>query len=85
MHMNIALLRGDGIGPEIVDSAVEVLKKVGEQYGHTFTFTNNEVNGCTIAGDHNWFQFNASAGTVVMSGNTKDGAAWTPGVAEGLK
>ena len=53
--------------------------------GHTFTFTNNEVNGCTIAGDHNWFQFNASAGTVVMSGNTKDGAAWTPGVAEGLK
>lgn len=53
--------------------------------GHTFTFTNNEVNGCTIAGDHNWFQFNASAGTVVMSGNTKDGADWTPGVAEGLK
>ena len=53
--------------------------------GHTFTFTNNEVNGCTIAGDHNWFQFNASAGTVVMSGNTKDDAAWTPGVAEGLK
>ena len=53
--------------------------------GHTFTFTDNTVTGCTIAGDHNWFQFNASAGTVVMSGNTMDGAAWTPGVAEGLK
>ena len=31
MEMNIALLRGDGIGPEIVDSAVEVLKKIGEK------------------------------------------------------
>ena len=28
MKYNIALLRGDGIGPEIVDSAVEVLKKL---------------------------------------------------------
>ena len=48
MHMNIALLRGDGIGPEIVDSAVEVLKKVGEQYGHTFTFTPYLAGGCAI-------------------------------------
>ena len=30
MNFNIALLRGDGIGPEIVDSAVAVLKKVAE-------------------------------------------------------
>lgn len=28
MNFNIALLRGDGIGPEIVDSAVAVLKKL---------------------------------------------------------
>lgn len=53
--------------------------------GHTFTFTNNTITGCTIAGDHNWFQFNASAGTTVISGNTMDGAAWTPGVGDGLK
>ena len=53
--------------------------------GHTFTFTNNEINGCTIAGDHNWFQFKVSAGTSVISGNTKDGAAWTPTTADGLK
>ncbi|MBE6188074.1 MAG: hypothetical protein E7143_02995 [Rikenellaceae bacterium] len=51
---------------------------------HTFTFTNNTITGCTIAGDHNWFQFNVSAGTSVISGNTKDGAAWTPGAADGL-
>ena len=36
MNFNIALLRGDGIGPEIVDSAVAVLHKIGEKYGHTF-------------------------------------------------
>ena len=53
--------------------------------GHTFTFTNNTITGCTVAGDHNWFQFNVSAGTSVISGNTKDGAAWTPGNADGLK
>ena len=53
--------------------------------GHTFTFTNNVITNCTIAGDHNWFQFNVSAGTSVISGNTKDGADWTPTAAEGLK
>jgi len=53
--------------------------------GHTFTFTNNTITGCTIAGDHNWFQFNVSAGTAVIANNTMDGAAWTPGTAEGLK
>lgn len=36
MKFNIALVRGDGIGPEIVDSAVRVLEKVGEKYGHEF-------------------------------------------------
>lgn len=53
--------------------------------GHTFTFTDNTVTNCTIAGDHNWFQFNVSAGTTVISGNTMDGVSWTPGAADGLK
>ena len=48
MHYNIALLRGDGIGPEIVDSAVRVLKAVGEKFGHTFTFTPYLIGGCAI-------------------------------------
>ena len=34
MKYNIALLKGDGIGPEIVDSAVRVLSAVGEKYGY---------------------------------------------------
>jgi 3-isopropylmalate dehydrogenase len=48
MNYNIALLRGDGIGPEIVDSAVEVLKKVGEKYSHTFSFTPYDIGGVAI-------------------------------------
>lgn len=48
MEMNIALLRGDGIGPEIVDSAVEVLKKIGTKYNHTFNFTPYLIGGAAI-------------------------------------
>ena len=39
MIYNIALVKGDGIGPEIVDSAVRVLEKIGEKIGHTFNCT----------------------------------------------
>ena len=39
MKADIALLRGDGIGPEIVDSTVSVLKKTAQIFGHTFNFT----------------------------------------------
>ena len=48
MTYNIALLRGDGIGPEIVDSAVEVLKAVGTKFGHEFRFTPYLIGGCAI-------------------------------------
>lgn len=48
MNFNIALLRGDGIGPEIVDSAVAVLQKIGEKYGYTFQCTPYLIGGCAI-------------------------------------
>ena len=48
MNKRIALIHGDGIGPEIVDSAVRVLKAVGEKYGHKFDFVNAPVGGCAI-------------------------------------
>ena len=48
MKYNIALLKGDGIGPEIVDSAVRVLEKIGEKYGHTFAFTPYLIGGIAI-------------------------------------
>ena len=45
MELNIALLRGDGIGPEIVDSAVRVLGKTAERYGHRISFTPYLIGG----------------------------------------
>ena len=48
MKYSVALLKGDGIGPEIVDSAVEVLKKVGTKFGHEFEFTPYLIGGCAI-------------------------------------
>ena len=48
MKLNIALLRGDGIGPEIVDSAVRVLKRIAEKYGHDFTFTPYLIGGAAL-------------------------------------
>ena len=38
MNYKIALLKGDGIGPEIVDEAVKVLNKIGEKFGHKFEY-----------------------------------------------
>lgn len=48
MKYNIALLRGDGIGPEIADSAVEVLKGIGKVFGHEFEFTPYLIGGSAI-------------------------------------
>ena len=48
MKMNIALLKGDGIGPEIVESAVRVLEKIGEKYNHEFVFTPYLIGGAAI-------------------------------------
>ena len=39
MSFKIAVLAGDGIGPEIVDQALKSIKKVGEKFNHTFEFT----------------------------------------------
>ncbi len=47
-NYKIGLLRGDGIGPEIVDSAVRVLKAVGEKYDISFTFTPYLIGGAAI-------------------------------------
>ena len=48
MNKNIAVIRGDGIGPEIVNQAILVLEKVAKKYGHTFTYTDVDMGGCAI-------------------------------------
>lgn len=48
MTKNIAVIRGDGIGPEIVEQALKVLDKIAELYGHTFNYTDVDMGGCAI-------------------------------------
>ena len=48
MNYNIAVIAGDGIGPEIVSSAIEVLNKIGARFGHTFSFTQVAAGGNAI-------------------------------------
>jgi 3-isopropylmalate dehydrogenase len=48
MKLNIGLLKGDGIGPEIVDSAVRVLEKIASKFGHEFQFTPYLIGGAAI-------------------------------------
>lgn len=48
MNMNIALIPGDGIGPEIVEQAVRVLDKVADKFGHTVNYTHLLAGGCAI-------------------------------------
>ena len=48
MDFKIALIRGDGIGPEVVNEAVKVLDRIGEKFGHSFTYTDVLLGGCAI-------------------------------------
>ena len=48
MKFNIAVLDGDGIGPEICAGAIQVLEAVGKKYGHTFNFKHYPIGGCAI-------------------------------------
>ena len=46
MNYKIALIKGDGIGPEVVGEAVGVLEAVGKRFGHTFDFVDVLLGGC---------------------------------------
>lgn len=48
MKLNIGVIKGDGIGPEIVTEAVKVLDKVGEVYGHDMQYTELLMGGASI-------------------------------------
>ena len=47
-NYNITLLKGDGIGPEIVNEAVKVLDKTAEKFGFGVTYTEALLGGCAI-------------------------------------
>ncbi|HWT73492.1 MAG TPA: 3-isopropylmalate dehydrogenase [Mobilitalea sp.] len=48
MNYNIAVIPGDGIGPEIITEAKKVLDKVGSKYGHLFNYTEVLMGGVSI-------------------------------------
>lgn len=48
MNKKIAVLKGDGIGPEIVIEAIKVLDTVAQKYNHTFEYTYVDMGGCSI-------------------------------------
>lgn len=48
MEKKIAVIRGDGIGPEIVSEAIKVLDAVAAKYGHSFTYDEVDMGGVAI-------------------------------------
>ena len=48
MHATIALLPGDGIGPEVIDSAAQVLDAIAVRHGHTLTMTRSPVGASAL-------------------------------------
>ncbi len=47
-NYNIAVVAGDGIGPEVTKEAVGVLQAIGAKFNHTFTFNEVLAGGCAI-------------------------------------
>ncbi|MEG0496274.1 MAG: isocitrate/isopropylmalate family dehydrogenase, partial [Eubacterium sp.] len=48
MDVKIAVIKGDGIGPEIVETSIKVLNKVAENYDHKFDYTEVLAGGIAI-------------------------------------
>ncbi|MEJ8555183.1 3-isopropylmalate dehydrogenase [Tepidibacter sp. Z1-5] len=48
MDFNIAVLKGDGIGPEVINQALLVLDKIGKKYNHQFDFKEALIGGQAI-------------------------------------
>ena len=48
MNYKIALIKGDGIGPEVVGEAVKVMDAIGEKFGHKFEYVDVLMGGCAI-------------------------------------
>lgn len=48
MEYKIAVVRGDGIGPEVTDEAVKILNRIGEKFCHNFEYDYVLAGGCAI-------------------------------------
>jgi len=52
VNAQIVLLPGDGIGPEVVAAATRVLTRVGDAFGHRWTFTSRLIGGAALHAGH---------------------------------
>jgi len=48
MKFKLAVLPGDGVGPEVVAAAVQVLQAVGRMSGHEFVISYSDIGGVSI-------------------------------------
>lgn len=48
MNKKIAVIKGDGIGPEIVSEAIKILDVIAEKYNHSFSYEFVNAGGCSI-------------------------------------
>lgn len=48
MNYSIAVIAGDGIGPDVIAQATEVLDACGDKFGHVFNYVELEAGGCAI-------------------------------------
>ena len=48
MEFDIAVLPGDGVGPEVISQALKVLQDVGEKFGHSFHLHDGLIGGVAI-------------------------------------
>ncbi|MBN2221142.1 MAG: 3-isopropylmalate dehydrogenase [Vallitaleaceae bacterium] len=48
MNLKCAVIKGDGIGPDIVDQGIKVLDRIGEIYGHSFQYTDVLAGGAAL-------------------------------------
>ncbi len=48
MEFNLAVLPGDGIGPEVVNEGIKVLQTIGTRFGHTFNLHHDLIGGIAI-------------------------------------
>ncbi len=51
MILNLTILPGDGVGPEVTDEAVRVLETIAEDYDHQLSFTRKPVGGAALLSD----------------------------------
>ena len=48
MNLQLALIPGDGIGPEVLGAAVRVLDKIAKKFGHTVSYAEVDAGGVSI-------------------------------------